>query len=254
MPTPCAARETETWNRASLYAISLLLVYQGLWQTAGHPPSQEYAGTAAEPIHALIEAPPPPREAQLRHGQLSRPSRRAAPNSNEDRLAEIGHHLLDPDDLRTRPLRSPETPTPEALDEVRGQALLRLRSQVAAAVRSELHGDEGNRIDWFALLRGWPHGSLGRRFRAQRRWLDLLPRSLGTRAPAHAQVPGAEASRGGSGGCGPPVVGCPFTSRPGSDTLRMEQDTRGGNAFLQGGATSAVWRESNAARWERRCP
>jgi predicted metal-dependent peptidase len=180
-------RHAWVWNVACDYAINLLLVQRGFKLPKGGLFSEDAQGKTAEQIYKELEA-------HLKKiglpqsgdgvgdgkgdGQGGRPELRLPgpmrvrpqpPDSagdgqgeddlQRDRIPEAGDDLLDPDDPRVRPLRSPDAPDRERLEELRRElradALARLQGDEGVLFRQECQADERRRVDWRALLRTW---------------------------------------------------------------------------------------------------
>ena len=162
----CGQRERLMWNVACDYAINLLLVQRGFSLPKGGLLSDQAQGKTAEQIYqelcsasaAQAKSSRGKKPAQASTGKVP-PVAGQSTDPQADQVPQVGDDLLDPDDPRVRPLRSPDAPDREAMDELRRElredALARLKGEGAAAFRQECAADDSRRVDWRALLRAW---------------------------------------------------------------------------------------------------
>jgi predicted metal-dependent peptidase len=180
-------REREAWNQACDYAINLLLIDVGFRLPRGGLADQRFSGMTSEQIYEdLIK------QSSLRFGAGS--SSGDDDNDESGVLCPVGADLLDPDDPRMIPLRSPDMPDAEQLRdlaaELRVEASSRLQGRVGARFSQECDAADSARIDWRSVLRAW----LQDRMRSD--WSmwppnkkhihrGLLLPSIGVEAPGH---------------------------------------------------------------------
>ena len=169
-------RHPWVWNVACDFAINLLLVQRGFKLPKNGLFSEDAKGKTAEQIYKELEqhlhrtgAPMGDRnELRLPGPMRARPGT-LPPGLGDDAadgealqpdgVPDAGDDLLDPDDPRVRPVRSPDAPDRERMEELRRElrsdALSRLKGSEGALFRQECQADEQRRVDWRSLLRAW---------------------------------------------------------------------------------------------------
>jgi predicted metal-dependent peptidase len=167
-------RQPWVWNVACDFAINLLLVQRGFKLPKNGLFSEDAKGKTAEQIYKELQqhlhrtGTPIGDRDQVR---LPGPARvRPFPSGlgngeagdedlPQDGVPDAGDDLLDPDDPRVRPVRSPDAPDRERMEELRRElrsdALSRLKGDEGALFRRECQADEQRRVDWRSLLRAW---------------------------------------------------------------------------------------------------
>jgi predicted metal-dependent peptidase len=140
------------WNVACDYAINALLVQQGFRLPKGGLISENAQGKTSEQIYRELE--------QLGIKRMPVEGDGKSSEAQEgDEVPEVGEDLVDADDPKVRPMRSPDAPDREQMDELRRElrndAIARLKGDGRSAFRHECAADDERRVDWRTLLRAW---------------------------------------------------------------------------------------------------
>ncbi|MEN9417938.1 MAG: hypothetical protein RI988_1558 [Pseudomonadota bacterium] len=180
-------RRRELWNKACDFAINLLLVELGFRLPEGGLVAHTFSGMTSEQIYDELA-----RREPVGQGRSLRRSEDDHDPSGV--LLPVGEDLLDPDDPRTLPLRSADTPDSEQLRdlvaELRREAAPRLQGRSGAWFQQECAAADESRIDWRAVLRAWLHDRMRSDWSLwppSKKHLHrglLLP-SVGVEAPGH---------------------------------------------------------------------
>ena len=163
-PARHGGREARVWNWACDFAINGLLVEQGFVLPAGGLISRAFAGQTAEEIYQrlLDEAKSGGPQRVNAAGRLRDPSQGAGGEPGSATLSEsaipvAGADLIDTDDPRVRPYRTPDAPDSEQAEalrrELRADAQARLSGDLAGSFASLCSAADEARVNWRGLLR-----------------------------------------------------------------------------------------------------
>jgi predicted metal-dependent peptidase len=148
-----SSREPLRWNIAADHAINLILLEQGFALPKGGFANRSYWGKPAEEIYALLP--------ESLSKKPSVPGSFGAIKESEagGQIPDVGHDVLDPDDISVRAARGGAMPDRAQLDELctdlRNDAASKLQGNSAAMFLSECQAIDDSRIDWRELLRSW---------------------------------------------------------------------------------------------------
>jgi predicted metal-dependent peptidase len=189
-------RDHHKWNIACDLAINLLLVSEGQALPTSGLLDMRFRGMSADQIYA--ELPEVERtdldsfESRQSQIQNSGPARRV--RSGRSLESEIGADLLDPEDIRVRPLQDDDAPDRQSRREMRRQLVNEMSSSLhgnsSALIRQEIEMARSSAINWRALLRSW----LSERvksdwstypFSKKHIWRGIYLPSVGVQAPGH---------------------------------------------------------------------
>lgn len=153
-------KDRKAWNVACDFAINFLLKEQGFRLPKGGLLAKEFGHMTAEEIYrelGFLEAVTKKRGKSS--GQIKGEKPEDLGSGEAGEVPTVGGDLVDHDDPRVRPLRNPDAPDPEQLEELRkelrDEALSRLQGNAAAAFANHCNAAGQRRVDWRALLRAW---------------------------------------------------------------------------------------------------
>lgn len=147
-------REPLMWNYACDFAINALLIAQGFKLPEGGLYYPKFSGMTSEQIYEVLKSKP------AMQAFVNSIARNSGPDDAEaDLIPDIGDDVLDTDDPRIRPYKSPDAPDAQQLnelrEELRHEAMEKLKGDSSSNFRTETREEEKRRIDWRALLRIW---------------------------------------------------------------------------------------------------
>ena len=148
-------RDPLLWNYACDFAINGLLKQQGFKLPAGGLLSARFDGKTSEQIFDELKD----MSADSKFLKKLQQKESSSGTDQGDLVPDIGDDILDADDPRIAPLKSPDAPDAQQLGELRRElredALDKLKGTSSSSFRSECTADEQRQIDWRSLLRSW---------------------------------------------------------------------------------------------------
>jgi predicted metal-dependent peptidase len=189
-------RDHLKWNIACDLAINLLLVSEGQALPTSGLLDMRFRGMSADQIYAELPGGEPTGldsfEARQIQIQNSGPARRIRSARQLD--SEIGADLLDPEDIRIRPLQDDDAPDRQARRGLRRQLVAEMSSSLhgdsPALIRQEIEQAKSGAINWQALLRSWLTERVKSDwstypFAKKHIWRGIYLPSVGVQAPGH---------------------------------------------------------------------
>lgn len=189
-------RDHHKWNIACDLAINLLLVSEGQALPTSGLLDMRFRGMSADQIYAEL---PENKGASLDSFELRQNEIEEMGDTRRIRSArqigsEIGADLLNPEDIRIRPLQDGDAPDRESRRLIRRQLVNEMSSSLHgdsyAVIRHEIELARSSAINWQALLRSWLTERVKSDwstypFSKKHIWRGIYLPSVGVQAPGH---------------------------------------------------------------------
>ena len=189
-------REHHKWNIACDLAINLLLFSEGQALPTSGLLDLRFKGMSADQIYAELPESDLASVAsfELRQQEIGNTGLSPRVTSARQIGNQIGADLLNPEDIRIRPLQDDDAPDYQSRRELRRQLVNEMSSSLHgeshALIREEIELSRSSSINWQALLRSWLTERVKSDwstypFAKKHLWRGIYLPSVGVQAPGH---------------------------------------------------------------------